>query len=122
MGSGVILMKRDLDYVRDLMLQLEAMKTDDVFVDLDPRGRDDSDYQGHLKIMADADLIEIYHSRTGDVAPVRLMWDGHELLDAFKSDTVWNNAKQYAERNAGTWTFQALMATLNAYITGQLRL
>ncbi len=39
-------------------------------------------------------------------------YEGHEFLDAARSDTIWSKAKATVMKNAGTLTLEALKATL----------
>lgn len=52
----------------------------------------------HCAILHDAGLISNYNSQYASnelyfFSVGRLTWDGHELLDKIKSDTVWNKTK-----------------------------
>lgn len=64
---------------------------------------------GHLEILADAGVLKncrIFRDGDGrieqwDLIGIYITMQGHDLLDAMRSDTVWNAIKRRAER-AGT--------------------
>ena len=39
---------------------------------------------------------------------MRMMWSGHELLDAIRSDTVWNKTKQAIASKGLSMTFDVV--------------
>jgi hypothetical protein len=45
--------------------------------------------------------------------PVKILWEGHEFLDAARSDTVWAKAKERVISTTGTLTLEALKAALS---------
>jgi len=44
--------------------------------------------------------------------PKRLTYSGHEFLDAARSDTVWNKAKDMVRKATGTITLEAVKVAL----------
>jgi len=85
-------------------------------------GRSDEDIYYHVGLMHQNGLIQAFDvsSHDGDAwIPVEILWDGHEFLDAARSDTVWKKAKDRAISTAGTLTLEGMKAAL-AYVMKQL--
>jgi len=93
-------MQRDMELIRKILFVIENKYVDvwlhssEITID----GYDMKTIGYHCAILHDAGLIydyegeyageELYFFGVG-----RLTWDGHELLDKIKSDTVWNKTK-----------------------------
>ncbi len=53
----------------------------------------------HVELLEEAGLVYGHMSKTispgpSDFAAIRLTWEGHELLDAIKNDTIWKKTKE----------------------------
>ena len=89
-------MKRNLDLIRTLLLEIEAHNdpTDTMRVRGD--GYSALDVQYHLKLLRDAGLIVAVDHSSGstlDYRPKSVTWHGHEYLDAVRSDTIWRQVQ-----------------------------
>jgi hypothetical protein len=47
-----------------------------------------------------------------DYKPKRLTWQGHDFLDAARSDTLWENAKKLTLEQTGGLSLDLLKAAL----------
>ena len=106
-------MNRDMDLARNILLQIEAAPYNEVHLDLCGRNPDEIAY--HVMLLAEAGLIEALDaSGMGDFQwiPQRLTWEGHEFLDAARSETVWNRAKDLLKEKGGGTAFEVLKALL----------
>lgn len=115
-------MKRDMDLVRDILVEMEKWPANHTSGGITIEGRTQDEITHHLGLMHGAGLIEAIDASSHDGEawiPVKILWDGHEFLDAARSDTVWSKAKQRAMSTAGTMTLEAMKAAL-AYVTKQL--
>ena len=90
-------MKRDIDLVRKLLIYLEEKPNGKIVKDLELEGFLKGEVQYHLILMDQAGLINCERSvssTTSDrvirVYPFSLTWQGHEFLEASRSDTLWN--------------------------------
>ena len=94
-------MQRDMDLIRKILFVIEGKYVDtwlpgsDVQID----GYDMKTIAYHCALLHDAGLIYDYKAQyAGDglyfFGVGRLTWEGHELLDKIKSDTVWNKTKE----------------------------
>lgn len=91
-------MKRDPDLVRDILLAVEA--NDDVpmgWMNLEIEGRNQQELAYHVQILHEAGLLvaqDLSSIGSYDWRPRRLTAEGHDFLDAARSDTVWQEAKK----------------------------
>lgn len=88
-------MKRDWDVIRKILLKIELLPTDDSQVDsteFEDRGIPNEVAAYHMALLQEAGIIE-GGGRKGSSSPYRfafrLTWQGHELLDQIRRDTVW---------------------------------
>lgn len=112
-------MKRDMDLVREILIQMEDWPNAGESRDVKLPGRTSEEISYHLGLMSGAGLIEAVDASSDDGPawlPLGLSWEGHEFLDAARSDAVWSKAKDLALTTTGTLTVEALKAALSAVI------
>ena len=94
-------MKRDWEIIRKILLQIEALPTEDSeFKSNELHGIDNNVIAFQMRLMLDAKLIEGYCDEavgTHYCYATRLTWAGCEFLDAIRKDTVWNEIKRQAK-------------------------
>lgn len=90
-------MKRNWDLIRSILLKLESQA--EAIGSLSPygfTGFDSETVSYHFKLLQSAGLIEAidrsYLNKLTLFAQ-SLTWQGHELLDKIRNDTVWNSLK-----------------------------
>jgi hypothetical protein len=108
-------MKRDMDLVREVLLKVEELPFDGRFYDVKIEGRSDDEITYHVMLLHEAGFIEaIDLSTLGGLCwkPKRLTYNGHEFLDAARSDTVWQKAKAVTLKSTGTLTLDGLKIAL----------
>jgi hypothetical protein len=138
-----IIMKRDMDLVRALLLDIEANANINgkfVITDADFPGLDANRtaIQYHLRLLMDAGYIEgrdLLSSRqdaslsVGEKALVdtnapimvsRMTWDGHEFLDTVRDHKVWQKTKSYLTDIGGVG-IDVLKDVAKAVVKDQLR-
>ena len=102
-------MKRDIDLVRKILLEIESFPDFDGLNYVQVEGHSDQEVAYHIILLDEAGLIETWGDMNldgGMMSPKRLTWDGHEFLDAARDDTRWNKAKaQLAGASAETVFF-----------------
>ena len=113
-------MKRDLDLVRQLLLDIENQGADCSMSVL--RCGPDHEVQEriryHLRLLIDADLLkEVDRTSTG-VPCVRLTHQGHELLDLARSDSRWNEAKWFCQQRIGGLSLTLIRNILTRFALG----
>jgi Hypothetical protein (DUF2513) len=125
-------MKRDMDVIRELLLEIEAGKT--VFETLSsedaailrasprkPMSQEEADkLRGHLDLMQQAGLIEIESSSVGRAISVKsLTWKGNDFLDSIRDPEIWRKTKDGAAAAKG-WTMDLLADLAKGLIKKQI--
>ena len=91
-------MKRDNDLIRQILLDTERQKDWLIFVLKDLAPSDDDRKSGyHVHLLTDAGLM----TQISD-SGFRMTNQGHDYLDAIRSDTIWNKTKTGAAKLSGT--------------------
>lgn len=93
-------MKRDWDLIREVLIKFEGLSPDAGWLQLNDFPSERAyEYSYHVELLMEAGLIQGEMSKlVGRRAPQnfsaqRLTWQGHEFLDAIRSDTVWKKTK-----------------------------
>jgi hypothetical protein len=118
-------MKRDMDLIRTILLNVEADKYPyggPVYVD----GVPGEICARHFALLIEAGLAEghlVNSNVDGIVGAIlyRLTWAGHDFLEAARSDTVWNKAKAKVIQPGLSWTFSMLVAVVKAEASAQMQ-
>ncbi len=112
-------MKRDMDFVRDILLAIEEVDDGvgcnytDLRFCLNKKGYSDDDkLYGHCEMMAQGDLIEFSTRRVAGgkwvlERPIKLLWGGHDFLDAVRDQGVWEKVKKTSS-TIGSATFEII--------------
>lgn len=92
-------MKRDMDLARIILLAIERSRDDEpASIKLPTDKYDDLHISLHVRLLKEANLIHAIESSRGfqsstSWTPHSLTWEGHEFLDAIRSDTIWEKVK-----------------------------
>ena len=120
-------MKRDMDLVRQILLNAEAQE--DGYVNENPElgGYSEEQIDHHVYLMKQAGLIDAIDITTlSSSSPTAILlsitWQGHDFLDAAKNSTVWAQAKEKAKSVGGSLSFELLKELLVATARSQLSL
>ena len=104
-------MRRDADYVRELLLEFEACKGWRIpnahKINASP---DDERRSYHIQLMCDQGLLLEINS-----GMCRMTSYGHDFLDATRNNDIWEKAKRSAY-NAGGFTLNVLMEIAVEYV------
>lgn len=105
-------MKRDMDLVRQLLIQLE---TDGYVAGLPGRTAQEMAY--HIALLEDAGLVtqEIYSNlflNDSMLDGIRITWAGHEFMDASRNASVWEKAKKIALEKTGGLSYEVIKTIL----------
>jgi len=125
-------MKRDMDFIRELLLKIErgesrfeTLSTDDAHilgVTLDaPLSAEESERLiGHLDLLEQANFIEIESKGSAGLYCVKgLTWEGHDFLDSVRDPIVWKKTKEGALA-AGGWTPDLLKDLAKGFMRKQI--
>ena len=87
-------MKRDMDMVRDLLLQIEGLEQPIV---VDEQTGNSAEVVYHVRMLIQAGMIE--GTASGLAAVHGLTWAGHDFLDSIRDDSVWAKAKEIVKES-----------------------
>jgi Hypothetical protein (DUF2513) len=110
-------MKRDMDTVRQLLLAVEAQPAGEPlieFYDLDWQS-----FAEYARWLQSGGLIdaELHDTNAGTSAEItRLTWEGCEMLDAMRSDTLWAKAKESILKPGASFTLDVLKDWLKSEV------
>ena len=119
-------MRRDLDLVRQLMLQIEALPAAPP-VQYRMSEIEDPVLLAHLEMLIEAGLVNGRISRSqgarGDVISVSgLTWQGHEWIEMVRSQSLWNEVKSAVLDAGGVLTFELTKAVATKLFRARLAL
>jgi hypothetical protein len=109
-------MKRDMDLVRRVLLQVEEADEEALTSrPLDVEGYDSATVARHVEIMQEAGLVDAHVMRADGVPPYaarvfRLTWQGHDFLEATRNDTIWAKTKSFVAEKGGGASFEIIKA------------
>ena len=105
-------MKRDMELVRRILLDIADGKVKDRF---SKQNAEDQKYIYHLRIMKQAGLVVFNEdedmTETINIDGLELTWSGNDYLDAISNDNVWNKTKEHIKQKGlglGDLTFDVL--------------
>ena len=104
-------MKRNWDTIREILIRFEDLDPETGSLQLSDFSSDRAyEYSYHVELLLEAGLIHGQMSKTlGNHAQNflahRLTWEGHEFLDAIRSDSVWNKTKTSFVKSGLSMTF-----------------
>lgn len=112
-------MKRDMDIIRRIMLEIED--TDEPF--LSYTGEDAK----HVALLLDAGFVDAHLLKAHGIGIARavverLTWKGFEFLAVMRDDSIWKKAKETIFKPLGGVAFDVLFAWLKAQSTKALGL
>ena len=114
-------MKRNMDLVREILLQIEATELGGK-VELHIPNHEDGEIGLHVELMIERGLVKGTALPSGSGSAHRILaysingmtWEGHDFLDAARSDTIWDKAKKKCHEATGGLAFDVLKACLVA--------
>lgn len=110
-------MKRDMDLVRKILLH--ATGDESGYPDSNPKieGYTEDQIGHHIYLMQQAGLVEVADGSTSDsCGPTALLisvtWEGHDFIEAARSNTIWSSVKDVAKSGGVSLTFDMLKELL----------
>ena len=121
-------MERNMELIRKILLCIEKNYVD-TWLDsseLQVNGYDMKTVAYHCSIMQDAGLISEYkghyaNNELQDFGVGHLTWDGHELLDKIKNDTVWNRTKSIVKEKCIPFVLDAVREIATGVTTAMIQ-
>lgn len=115
-------MKRNWDAIRKIMIKLEEIPSECGQLGSDSiPGVDNEAAFYHMRLMIEAGLAvggcpEVVGDCYGYLD--RLTWEGHELLDRIRRDTVWNKIKETARTKGVDLSFDVVKSIAKTLVDG----
>jgi hypothetical protein len=110
-------MKRDVDYLRHLLFDIERHGADcsvDVLRNGSPADSDQRT-QYHVRLLVDAGLVKEVDRTSAGIPCVRLTNAGHEFIELSRSDLRWREAKWFVQEQTGGLSIAVLRAVLTKW-------
>jgi hypothetical protein len=111
-------MKRDMDLVRQLLLEIEEVPARGTYLTTESElaGDDPAVLREHLWLLNDAGFLHGYFAEASaadaDDGCEGLTWRGHDFLDAARSESIWQEAKARLTASGVGMTLTVLNALL----------
>ena len=110
-------MKRDVDLIRHLLLDIERRGAESACDELRNGAVHESDERTryHVRLLVDAGLAKEVDRTTAATACVRLTNAGHEFLDLCRGEARWREAKWIVQEQTGGLSLAVLRAVLTKW-------
>lgn len=110
-------MKRDLDLVRHILLEIEAQPPGPPTFGVSAEGRSDAEVLEHIALLIEAGFVDGQITQGNQGEPIncaiyRLTWAGHEFLANARNDTVWKKVLAQVKAKAGTVSVEVMKQLL----------
>jgi hypothetical protein len=119
-------MRRDIDLIRKILLEVEKQETISNSFDLALEGHTVKEVSYHVKLLSQAGYLEATYNPTRESPdnwkPVCLTWSGHEFLDAARDNTVWAKTKAKLGEKLPSVTFDIFKSLLTLTVKQQFGL
>ena len=118
-------MKRDLDLIRQILLEVEKKEKPIGWIDIQVKGYSNEQVAYHVKLLAVEGYMNAKDLSTKtefDYKPIRLTLRGHDFLNAARDDTVWNQVKETVGNKIVSTSLEVLKSILISFSKGDIRL
>jgi len=114
-------MKRDMDLVRLILLEIEDKYRSTAIFNLAIDGYDTETVAYHCKILNDADLISDYKAQYADneiyfFVVGSLTWDGNDFLEKIRDNSQWKKVKDTINQKGLPLVIETIKSVANAFI------
>ena len=115
-------MKRDMDLVRLILLEIEDKYSSTAIYDLAVDGYDTEMVAYHCKILYEAGLISDYKAQYADneiyvFGVGSLTWDGNDFLEKIRDDSQWKKVKETITKKGLPLVVDTIKSVANALIS-----
>jgi hypothetical protein len=116
-------MKRDLDLMRQLLLDIENRGADCSVSVLrsSSDGQREERIRYHLRLLIDARLLKEIDRTTAGIPCVRLTHQGHELLELVRDEPLWREALWACQDRTGNLSLTVIQDLLGSWAKGRAR-
>jgi len=115
-------MKRDMDLVRLILLEIEEKYQSTVIYNMTIDGYDTETVAYHCKILYEAGLISDYKAQYADneifgFGVGSLTWNGNDFLEKIRDDSRWKKVKDIIAQKGLPMIIETIKSIANAIIT-----
>lgn len=115
-------MKRDMDLVRLILLEIEDKYSSTAIYDLAVDGYDTETVAYHCKILYEAGLISDYKAQYADneiyvFGVGSLTWGGNNFLEKIRDDSQWKKVKETITKKGLPLVVDTIKSVANALIS-----
>lgn len=115
-------MKRDMDLVRLILLEIETQYKSTAIYNLQIDGYDIETIAYHCKILHEAGLISAYKAQYADnrlysFGVGSLTWEGNDYLDKVRDNSVWRKTKDVITKKGLPLIFDTIKTISTAIVT-----
>jgi hypothetical protein len=116
--------KRDMDFVRDLLLRIESGEINfegapKAFTG-QPLNPEAEKLGEHLRLLKQAGFVDVQaESLTGLIVVSGLSWRGHDFLDSVRDPKIWAKTKSAVE-SAGGFTVELMKDLAKGFVKKQI--
>ena len=115
-------MRRDMDLVRDILLEIEKQYVSTAIYNLKIVGYDTETIAYHCKILYEAGLISDYKAQYADntiysFGVGSLTWDGNDYLDKIRDNSIWKKTKDVIVKKGLPLVLDTVKTISTAFIT-----
>lgn len=115
-------MKRDMDLVREILLEIEKSYVSTAIRDLHIDGYDMETIAYHCKILHEVGFISDYKAQYADnklysFGVGSLTWEGNDYLNKVRDNTVWQKTKDVIKDKGLPLVFDTIKTISTAFIT-----
>lgn len=118
-------MKKDMDLIRKILLQIEEEYIDVALYNFSIDGYDMETVAYHCALLFDGGYIADYKGQYASnklyaFGVSRLTWQGHEFLDTIRNNDVWSKTKVVLKEKALPLGFEMVSEVASSIITKML--
>ena len=115
-------MKRNMDLVREILLEIEKQYVSTAIYNLKVEGYDAETIAYHCKILFEAGLISDYKAQYADntiysFGVGSLTWVGNDYLDKVRDNSTWRKTKDAIAKKGLPLVFDTIKTISTAFIT-----
>jgi hypothetical protein len=109
-------MKRDMDLMREILLEVEKLNSMERWVARPLMGHSKEEVVAHVRLAMDAQLVGGAVTSSLAASVHRLKSDGYDFLEASRDTELWEDAKKRAQSAGVPITIAAMKIIINTLI------
>ena len=115
-------MKRDMDLVREILLEIEKQHVSTAIYNLEINGYEKETVVYHCKILYEAGLISTYNAQYAgneiwSFGVGSLTWEGNDYLDKVRDTSTWRKTKDIISQKGLPLVFDTIKTISTAIIS-----